>query len=359
LSIKSKQINCIRVPKNQGEKAIAMANKLRVLDKTFSIQRDEHNLGIPLSRELQEIELSKFKKQIPELELIKSVFIEKKRAPENLLQSVRYKLPSNLHSRVPKSFDSIGDIVVIDIPHELRPYRALIGDAILKTNKKIRTVLAKEGDISGTYRIRDYSYIAGEGKTQTTHREFGCQYHVDISKAYFSPRLSYEHDRVASLVQSSEVVVDLFAGVGPFSVLIGKKNPKTKVYAVDLNPEAVELLKVNVRVNGVETRVFPILGDARDIARTKLEGVADRAIMNLPETAIDFADAVCKVIKKDGGVVHFYSFIRSPASISDLKDRFTELVEKNGRKVGKILYAKNIRETAPFESQVVLDAKIL
>lgn len=359
MSIKSKQINCLKVPKNQGENAIALANKLRVLDKTFSIKRDEHNLCIPLSRELLETELSKFKKQIPELELIKSVFIEKKRAPENLLQSLKYKLPSNLYSRVPKSFDSIGDIVVIDIPHELKTYRALIGDAILKTNKKIRTVLAKEGDIRGTYRVRNYSFIAGESKTQTIHREFGCQYHVDIAKAYFSPRLSYEHDRVASLVQSGEVIVDLFAGVGPFSVLIGKRNPKAKVYAVDLNPEAVELLKVNVRVNGVDTRVFPILGDASDIARTKLRGVADRAIMNLPETAITFIEAACKVIKKEGGVVHFYGFIRSPDSINDLKDRFTELVEKNGRKVEKILYAKSIRETAPFESQVVLDAKIL
>jgi tRNA (guanine37-N1)-methyltransferase len=95
--------------------------------------------------------------------------------------------------------------------------------------------LTKAGDISGTYRIRDYTFIAGEHKTQTIHREFGCQFHVDIAKAYFSPRLSHEHQRVASLVQSCETVVDLFAGVGPFSVMIAKKNPNVKVYAVDLN----------------------------------------------------------------------------------------------------------------------------
>jgi len=81
--------------------------------------------------------------------------------------------------------------------------------------------------------------------------------------------------------------------------------------------------------------------------------------MNLPETAIDFVDAACDVLKQEGGVVHFYGFVRSPESIDNLKRRFTDLVEKNGRKVGKFLYAKSIRETAPFESQVVLDAKIL
>jgi tRNA (guanine37-N1)-methyltransferase len=151
----------------------------------------------------------------------------------------------------------------------------------------------------------------------------------------------------------------LFAGVGPFSVLIGKKNPKVKVYAVDLNPEAVELLKVNVRVNRVENRVFPVLGDARQIAAEKLQGLADRAIMNLPETAIEFVDAACQAIKPQGGVIHFYSFVRSPDSIENQKLRFTGAVEKVGRKVEAFLFVKSVRETAPYESQIVLDAKIV
>ena len=259
---------------------------------------------------------------------------------------------------LPQALDVIGDIAIIEIPPELKPYEKLIGEAILKTHKNIKTVLAKAGAISGTYRLREFNFIAGEHKTQTVHREFGCQYHVDVAKAYFSPRLSHEHMRVASLVQPGETVVDLFAGVGPFSVLIGKKNPKVRVYAVDINPEAVELLKVNVRVNRVENRVFPILGDARQITATKLKGSADRVIMNLPETAIDFVDAACQAIKPQGGIIHFYAFVRSPDSIENQKLRFSEAVERAGRKVEAFLYAKSIRETAPYESQIVLDAKI-
>ena len=116
---------------------------------------------------------------------------------------------------------------------------------------------------------------------------------------------------------------------------------------------------MNVQINKVEDRVFPILGDAREITKTNLKGKADRVIMNLPETAIDFVDAACNAIKPEGGIVHFYGFVRAPDSIENLKQRFSELVEKNGRQVEKYLYAKNIRETAPFESQVVLDAKIV
>ena len=350
---------CIKVPKSQGEKTITLAAKFGLADKSLVIQRDEENLCIPLIREPKGIELATLQSQIPKFTLLTAVFSEKSSPAETLAQKLQDKLPHDLLDKVPQAFDIIGDIVVIDIPPKLKPYQNLIGEAILQTQKNVKTVLAKAGDISGIFRVRDYTLIAGENKTQTVHREFGIQYHVDVAKAYFSPRLSHEHERVAALVMDGETVVDLFAGVGPFSVLIGKRNLNVKVYAIDLNPDAVELLKVNVRVNRVENRVFPILADAREIARTNLKGTADRVIMNLPETAIDFIDAACNAIKPEGGIIHFYAFIRSPDSTENLKQRFSKAVEKNGRKVESFLYAKSIRETAPFESQIVLDAKIV
>ena len=350
---------CIKVPKSNGEKIIMLITKFGLADKSLVIQREQDSLCIPLIREPKGIELTTLKSQIRNFSILTSVFSEKQLLPETLTQALQDKLPADLLANVPQAFDIIGDVVVIDIQPKLRPYQTIIGEAIMQTQKNVTTVLAKASDISGVFRVRDYDYIAGEHKTQTIHREFGCQYHVDIAKAYFSPRLSHEHERVAVQVQDSETVADLFAGVGPFSVLIGKRNPTVKVYAIDLNPDAFELLKVNVRVNKVENHVFPILADAREIAATKLKGTADRVIMNLPETAIDFVDAACNVIKPEGGVAHFYGFIRLPDSIENLKQGFSELVKKNGRQVEAYLYSKSIRETAPFESQVVLDAKIV
>lgn len=349
---------CIQVPKNQGEKALALANKLGLIDMSLSIQRDENQLYIPLIRQPEDNELETLN-QVPNLQLTIGDFTEKKPVEETLLQVLQIELPPNLLASIPHSLDIIGDIAIIEIPPELKTYETLIGTSVLKTHKNIKTVLAKAGAISGTYRIRELTFIAGENKTRTIHNEYGCQYHVDVAKAYFSPRLSHEHQRVASLVQDGEAIVDLFAGVGPFSVLIAKNNPKVKVYAVDINPEAVELLKTNVRVNRVENRVYPILGDARELAASKLYGVADRAIMNLPETAIDFVDASCHTLKPSGGIIHFYGFIRQPDSIEELKLRFLNAAEQARRKVTAFLYAKSIRETAPYESQVVLDAKII
>ncbi len=349
---------CIKVPKSCGEKTIMLASKFGLADKTLVIQREEDSLCIPLIREPQGIELTTLQSQIADFKVMTAVFSEKAQPAQTLTQALQDKLPPELLTRVPQAFDIIGDIVVIDIPFELKAYENLIGEAILQTQKSVQTVLAKAGDISGVYRIRNYTFIAGEHKTSTVHREFGCVYHVDVAKAYFSPRLSHEHERVASLVRAGEVVADLFAGVGPFSVLIGKKCPEAKVYAVDLNPEAVDLLKVNVRVNRVDNNVFPMCADAREIAAGQLKGTADHVIMNLPETAIDFVDAACNAVKPEGGQVHFYGFVRQPDTIENLEQRFTEQVERNGRRVVRFLYAKAIRETAPFESQIVLDAHI-
>jgi tRNA (guanine37-N1)-methyltransferase len=354
-----KKAKCLKVPKQQGEEAIKIITELRLFDKSLSIQHQTGNLCLPLTREPRAIELGKIKNAIPLAQLTASTFASKIPQSINLTQALQGNLPSDLLANLPQAFDTIGDIVVIDIPPNLKAYEHVIGEAILKTHKNIKTVLAKAGDISGVFRVRDYTLLAGENKTTTVHREFGCQYHVDLANAYFSPRLSHEHERVTSLVGNGETIVDLFAGVGPFSVLISKRHADAKVYAVDLNPDAVELLKLNVRVNKVEGRVFPICADAREIAATKLKGIADRVIMNLPETAIYFIDAACNAVKPEGGVVHFYGFVRSPGSIDDLTQRFSELVEKNGRKVEGFICSRSIRETAPFESQVVLDVKIV
>jgi tRNA (guanine37-N1)-methyltransferase len=350
---------CLKIKKIYGEKALVLANKLEIGNRELEIHRNEVHIYVPLIHQPDENELAKLKAQLPDFELTTSVFTKRKQQRKTLDQILENQLPPHLIASLPKALDIIGDIAIIEIPPELKAHKRLIGGAILTTHKNVHTVLAKVGAVSGTYRLREFEIIAGEHKTITVHKEYGCQYHVDVAKAYFSPRLSHEHNRVASLVQKGETVVDLFAGVGPFSVLIAKNNPDVKVYAVDINPEAISYLKRNIRLNRVENRVIPILGDARQMIENRLLGVADRVIMNLPEKAIEFIDAACKAVKPSGGVLHYYAFTRLPDTIENVQQHFSEAVEKAGRKVDMFLSAKAIRETAPYEWQIVLDAKIL
>jgi len=349
---------CIKVPKAYGEKAIIQANRLGIIDRELEIQKNSELIYVPLAREPSEIELERLKERVPKLESATRLFPERKKPAKTLADILGDKLPPHLLASLPHALDFVGDIAIIEIPPELEAYKSTIGDAILEAHGKMRTVLAKAGAVSGTYRLRKFSVIAGEPKTETIHKEHDCRYYVDLAKTYFSPRLSYEHKRVASLVKDGETVVDLFAGVGPFTVLIAKSHGNVMVYAVDVNPDAIEYLRRNIRLNRVENKVRPILGDARQVAEKRLAGIADRVIMNLPEKAMEFVDAACNALKPTGGIVHFYSFVTVDDSLENIMLRFKEAVEKNGRKAEKILLSRNVRETAPYEWQTVLDAEI-
>ncbi|MDR2203272.1 MAG: class I SAM-dependent methyltransferase family protein [Nitrososphaerota archaeon] len=349
---------CLKVSKDLGEKVISLAHKLELVDKTLFIERQADQLWIPLARSPSAVELSQLRAVASSLVLDDKIFIVKRPVRETLFEVLKRELPSDLCLSIPRSLDIVGDVAVIEMPPELSLYHGVIGQAVLRVHKNIKCVYAKASAISGIYRVRDLVFVAGKNRAQTVYNEYGCKYHVDLAKAYFSPRLSQEHHRVASLVTNGEVVVDLFAGVGPFVVPIGKLCSNARVYGVDINPDAVDLLKLNVQVNKVTRNVFPLLGDARELANGLLRGVADRVIMNLPETAIDFIDVACQTLKPVGGLVHFYGFVRRPDTIENLKIRFTRIVEQQGRGVVEFVGVKSVRETAPYEQQVVLDVKI-
>lgn len=348
-----------RIGKTYGEIALTLANKLEIIDKELEIQRIGNCILIPLARNPDEKELLMLKTQMPDLQFTTHHFAKKSKPIKTLAEAVRDRLPPHLITSLPRAVDIIGDIAIVETPPELKAHERLIGEAILSTHKNVQTVLAKIGSVTGTYRLREFRVIAGKNKTDTVHNEQGCRFKVDVTGAYFSPRLSHEHMRVAALVQKDETIVDMFAGVGPFSVLVAKNKMGVKVHAIDINPKAIELLKNNIRLNRVENRVFPIQGDARQVIKTKLLGVADRVIMNLPEKASEFIDVACKTLKPTGGTVHYYSFFRLPDSLENKKLLIARAVEKNGRELDTILFAGTVRETAPYEWQFVLDAKIL
>ncbi len=357
-----KKCTCIRVPKNEGEKALILARKLEVVDDSLEIQRDERSIYIPLLSQLTKDELDQFydifTKKVPNCDFLTWNFTKRKRRKMTVTKLLEDELSPSLLMRLPRAADVVGDIAIVKIPQELDSHKSLIGEAILRTKPSLRTVLVQESTVRGDYRLREFSIIAGVPKTETIHREYGCRYYVDIEKAYFSPRLSYEHHRVASLIGDGETIVDMFTGIGPFSIQIAKAHENVSIHAIDMNPFAYELLKRNIELNKVGAKVDPILGDAREIIRNELINVADRVIMNLPKKSFEFIDAACKALKTSGGVVHFYSFTTTSIDLNTLKKRFIKSVKQAGRLVDEILLSRIVRETAPYETQTVLDVEI-
>jgi tRNA (guanine37-N1)-methyltransferase len=352
------EANCLKVPKNLGEQAIRLVGELEVFNRELKIQQIGDQLCIPLTNEPLSAILKKIEKNISKFEISIHNFPERKKRHFTPLDFLADKLPPKLLANVPRAIDFVGDVAIVEVPPQLADHKKTIGKAILKAHKQTSTVLAKSSAVEGVYRLRDFEVIAGVKKTATVYREYGCVYYVDVAKAYFSPRLSNEHNRVASQVNEGETVVDLFAGVGPFAILIAKKHENARVYAVDVNPDAIALLKRNVAVNRAEKQVVPLLGDARQVVKEQLLGKADRVIMNLPETALEFVDVACEALKPEGGIMHYYSFVKASNSLETAKVRLTEGMSQNNRQIKNYLLAKTVRQVAPYTWQVVVDAQI-
>jgi tRNA (guanine37-N1)-methyltransferase len=267
-------------------------------------------------------------------------------------------LPPEELGKVYNSFDVIGDIAIIKINALQNAYA--IANQIMACQKNIKTVLTPATSITGDFRVRELKHLAGEIKTVTCHKESGCSFKVDVEKCYFSPRLSFEHSRIAKLVESGEIVVNMFAGVGCFSIFIAKTASQTRVYSIDVNPAAFQCMEENVRINEVEESVFPMFGDAKDIINSKLQGVVDRVLMPLPEIALEYIPCALSALKQTGGWIHYYDFQHAPGKENPTEKTKLKVAEKLDCLGVNYVFANSrvMRPTGPNWYQTVVDIKV-
>ena len=267
-------------------------------------------------------------------------------------------LPQEQIKKVYNSFDVIGDIAIIK--HNKVQNAEAVAKQIMIIHRNIKTVLTPVTHIRGDYRVRKLELLSGENKTVTAHKESGCTFKVDVENCYFSPRLSYEHSRIANLVRSGETVVNMFAGVGCFSIRIAKTKYQTKVFSIDINPTAIQLMKENIKINGVCNQVFPLLGDAKDLIQVQLQSIADRVLMPLPEKALQYLPYALLALKQTGGWIHYYDFQHAYVKenpVEKTKNKVSEKLDNSG--IG-YLFANSriIRPIGPNWYQTVIDIKI-
>jgi tRNA (guanine37-N1)-methyltransferase len=203
-------------------------------------------------------------------------------------------------------FDLIGDIAIIEIPEDIRSRRKDIALGVKKSHKHVKTVLMKSGDRKGSFRLRKLRKLIGK-ETVTEHKEHGCRFRLDVETCYFSPRESTERQRIAERVNPGEDVLVMFAGIGPYSIMIAKKQPGVKkVYSIEINPECIRYLRENIEINKVKDKQVTVLGDVR-MSCEKLNIGFDRIVMPLPKEGHEYLDVAFKYIKKRG-VIHFYHY---------------------------------------------------
>jgi tRNA (guanine37-N1)-methyltransferase len=253
------------------------------------------------------------------------------------------------------AFDQVGDIIIVRIPDSLLSKKEIIGKTLLEQVKTAKSVFYQASSVEGDFRTRDLEILAGEDKTETEYKEFGCRFIVDVEKAFFSPRLSTERDRIADLVQEGETVINMFGGVGMFSIIAAKRK-KCTVYNIDINPIAAKLCEKNIELNKLAGKVISIHGDAAKNVEEKLKDKGDRVLMLLPERSDEFLDSAILAAKNDG-IIHYYSHIHA-----DDKSKAAKLSEKHYSEIttvkSNILDSKIVRAVGPRYYQTVVDVRI-
>lgn len=327
-------VMCIRVPKEKGEKIKEHLISSGLLNRDARIRAEGNDILIPVRGPFEGYDLSD-----ENLELT-----DKKETDYRNVADV----PDEVRGILPNSYDVIGDIAVLRFHEESMPYEKKAGEALLRTSSSIRAVMADRG-VKGEMRIRDIVMIAGTGTSETVHREFGVTMAVDPAKIYFNPRLSTERMRIASLVRDGETVTDMFAGAAPFPLVISKHSRALTIYSIDINGDAVEYMKKNIKMNKT-VNIIPICGDAR----TVIKGLppADRMIMNLPHSADMFLDDALSNLKK-GGTVHMYKISERESS----EDMVRGLISETGKKGHSIRIERKaeLKTYSPTMSVYALD----
>ena len=287
---------------------------------------------------------------------------------QEVLQGI---IPDKYLEIIPRSYDIVGHIAIIESGNiiringkEFNIYKQKIAEAISTVNKNVKTVYEKKGPIKGKYRLRELVVLYGDDKSETIHKENECFFKVDVKKTYFSPRLVFERRRVASIgIKDDEIIIDMFAGVGPYSIQIAK-NENVKIYAFDINPDAFEYLKENIELNNLKGEIYPYNVDVKDLLEPKnqlgqlLRNKASRIIMNLPEDSSNHIDVACFLMKEAGGILQFYQFSEKPNPIKKtLKNLEKELTRLNWV-IEFVLNSKIVKHYSPKSELVVVDLKI-
>ena len=331
-------MKCVKVPLKQlnGTRIKLMENGQ--MNMEYRIKACKDYGYIPINDNINDYEIVDI-----ELEPIKKV-------AHNFSELLEDELSKSEIENLRTSFDTIGDIVILEIPDDLINKKQMIGDAALEFTKR-KSVYMKKSAIKGTTRVRELEFLSGNDDSITIHKEHGARLKLDVREVYFSPRLATERKRVMESVKNGEKILDMFCGIGPFPIVIAK-NKNVDITAVDINDKAIKYLNENIKLNKLKGNIKTYCGDVRDVANS-FNTKFDRIIMNLPGLAYTFLDVSVDLIK-NGGIINYYEF-------SDSYEQGIERLNKAANNVGKkveIINTRKVKSTSPGEWHIAIDGKI-
>ena len=335
---------CLKVERQNAEKERKKLSIACALDNSYVPARGRKYVYFPVNEGAK----------LPSgTKLVEKKLERRSERPKTLREALAGKLSAREMEELVTSFDLMGDIAVVEVPDDLASKEKLIAAALMSAHRNVRVVAKKISGTEGEFRIRPVQVIAGEKRTHTIYREGGCEFELDINKAYFSPRLGTERGRLCELVKKGEHVLVPFAGVGPFAIRMGKAG--AEAVGIELNPDACDYFDKNI-VRNKCANVRAVKGDVAKLLPGKYAGWADRLAMPLPKDAKKFLVNAIPCLKK-GGMLHYYSFGSMEAPFAEAEKDVLEAAARCGRKA-RVVFRRTVRPYSKDTEQVVVDAKI-
>ena len=263
-----------------------------------------------------------------------------------------------------RPFEVIGSIVVLQRKGDETTDQLIKRAHELLNLKNVKTAVVQSSRVDGVERTRSFEILAGEETLSTTHKAYGLSFSLNLDEVFYSTKLSFEHFRISKIITSKERILNLFCGVGGFTIFSAKADSSVKVDSIDINPHAIKWAKINADKNGVAEQCSFIEGDALIIPSEIYKNETfDRIILPLPLLA-DQAILISLPLLKEEGWLHYQSSIRLPPE----EDHFVAALkhfEKTWQEAHfpskwsyELVFSRIIRSFGPRINHMALDFKI-
>ena len=272
---------------------------------------------------------------------------------EMVVDLISGDIPSGVIGDLPKKWEKIGDILILRIPESLSEYQECVA-AVYADVLNCRSVLNEYGIILGVCRTPQMTLVYGDANTETVHIENSVRFRLDPQRIMFSSGNIGERKRMAMIAKGGEQVVDLFAGIGYFTIPMAVFSKPKRIIACEINPVAFGYLLENTVLNDVSDVVEPVFGDNQRIAPKQW---ADRVLLGYLDESKSFLPTAFQSFKTSGGVLHYHD-IYPKEKVPEVP--FSEIIDCGKKYFEEIelLSWHIIKSYAPGIVHVVLDVDI-
>ena len=278
---------------------------------------------------------------------------------EKLKAKLEGMLTSEELELLPRGFQTLGKVIILKLHPNLIKHKEVIAHKSMDLLPAMESVYLNKGIIKGSFRTpENIEYVAGKEDPIVIHKEHGVSYKFDFTKIMFSQGNLAERKHLATLVKEGEIIVDMFAGIGYFSLPIAKIAKPRKIYCIEINPLSSKFLSENIKLNHLEDKITPINGDCKkEVLRLAKKGVrADRVIMGVFPAPKEYIKEALALVKEDGTFYHYEGVVDKDNYLSLYKE-FEEIVKGNQLR-SKLVDKRFVKSYGPNLYHVVLDIHV-